>query len=136
MKMKDIIFELESYVTIAQHEINTAIFNEIVKCYPQAIHEGIAYQSIYGEWNFGYSNLSWSISKDEAIRVCKSFKDEVTESKIYLYEANIYGINLEVLVKLLIEDGHQFSQNFLSLALKEKEVLALEFNQLLLVDTF
>lgn len=113
---------------ILHHRYNST--NALIKDYPQAIYQGTAFRAIRGEWDHTYKNLSWSKEEHVASQVCHSLTCTIEELQIHLYRANVYGIDIELLIKYMIEDGFRISQNCLSLVLKEKEILAIEFNNL------
>ena len=115
--------ELEYYVTSEGHNISY-LLEALVNTFPQFHYEGVAFRALRGEWiEEGFHNFSWSLDFESAVEACESFS--ALSGDIFVYEAQIKGFDLDLFVRQVMEkEVHTFSPNFLSFALKEKEILS------------
>lgn len=130
---QEYIKELERYVTTEDtFDIKSLIIN-LINEFPNFYYEGIGFRGIRGQWDRAQDfNFSWSLDFESAVEACESFVD--LKGNIFVYEANVKGFDLDLFVRDCLRQKVEFSPNFLSFALKEKEILVISHGPVRLVE--
>lgn len=132
-KQKEYIKELEYYVTSEETLDIRPLIAFLVEEFPAFYYQGIGYRALRDEWNDSVGfNFSWSLDFESAVEACESFS--ALRGNIYVYEAQIKGFDLDLFVRDYVSKGAKFSPNFISFALREKEILVLNYKHIAFVD--
>lgn len=129
--------QLEILTEVEKHIIHPdcdsqGLMEELLILFPEFTYEGPAFRAIRGVWKEGFKNISWSLTKEAALLACKTWISD--EEDISIYQGEIRGFDLHLLVQHLRKNEiYTFHSKLLHYHEQEKEILAAQFTQLILI---
>lgn len=127
---KELLQQIEHYVTNEEKKDINNLILKLLETFPNYRYHGLAYRAIRGEWNPSIiNNFSFSIDFESSIEACESFSDQ--KGDIFVYQALVDGFDLDLFITHIRQaQSYEFSGNFFSFALKEKEILVYHYTNL------
>lgn len=111
------------------------LFSELFAMFPEFTYNGKAYRALLGKWSPTERNISWSLDDECAIEACLGTNDTTNNKEVWLYEAQVIGIDLKKLVTHLArEHVIEFNSKSRTFAATEKEILVEEFSDLKFIN--